>query len=217
MTSKEDMGISLEGGGPAHNTTLDALHGRLPGADQTSNEGLRLREPGEQLPEGGHRNRDTAKEIYDSAWVDEVLGKGLIMRLDKNVLPSTLTTSDKGVVECLAALSFDDMEAAALLLLSPRLEDIHGELLKLLKTPKDGHSLPEVRHMVGVWLRESAAQYVAVPEQHLLHNATQSEPPAAPGSSGASARHSVASGYPHLDPGMSPSTKRGTLGFRSGR
>ena len=119
------------------------------------------------------------------------------MRLDMDVLPPTLTTLDKAVAECLAALSFDDMEAAALLLQSPQLEEIHEALRKLLKTPKDGHSLHNVRHMVGVWLSESAAQHAAVPGQHLLHNATQSEPPAALGSSGASAQHAAAPGYPH--------------------
>ena len=200
MTSKENVGLSSEGGGPAHNTTLDVLHGRLPGADQTSSEGLTLREPGEQRPEGGPRNRATTQEIYDSAWVNEVLGKALAVRLDKNVLPSILTTTDKAVAECLATLSFDDMEAAAALLQSPRLEEIHGALLKLLKTPKDVHSLHKVRLMVGVWLTKSAAQHAAVPGQHPLHDATQSEPPAALGSSGASAQHSVAPGYPHLDP-----------------
>ena len=86
---------------------------------------------------------------------------------------------DKAVAECLAALSFDDMEAAAWLLQSPQLEEIHEALRKLLKTQRDGNSLHNVRHMVGVWLRESTAQYATVPEQRLLHNATQSEPPAA--------------------------------------
>jgi hypothetical protein len=39
MLSKEDTGdpdhISTEGGGPAHNTTLDVLDGRLPGRPTT--------------------------------------------------------------------------------------------------------------------------------------------------------------------------------------
>ena len=204
MTSKEGTGdpdhISLEGGGPAHNTTLDVPDGRLPGADQTSDKGPRLRGSGEQLPEGSPRNRETTQDIYDSVWVAEVLDKTLAVRLSMNVLLPSLTTLDKAVAECLAALSFDDREAAALLLQSPQLADIHEALRKLLKTPRDGHSLHNVRHMVGVWLRESAVQHGAGPEQHPLHNATQSEPPAALGSSGASSQHAAALGYPHLDP-----------------
>ena len=46
MASNENNGnpdrISRESGGPAHNTTLDVLDGRLPGPDQTSNMGQRL-------------------------------------------------------------------------------------------------------------------------------------------------------------------------------
>ena len=89
MTSKEGAGApdhtSLEGGGPAHNTTLDVPDGRLPGADQTSDKGLRLRGSGGELPEGSHRSRETPQGIYDSVWVDEVLDKALAVRLSMNV------------------------------------------------------------------------------------------------------------------------------------
>jgi hypothetical protein len=90
------------------------------------------------------------------------------------------------VAECLSALGFDDMEAAAWLLLSPQLGEILEVLRKLLKTQGAGHSLHNVRHLVGVWLCGSAVQYATVLGQRLLHNATQGEPPVALGNTCAS-------------------------------
>jgi hypothetical protein len=123
MASKEGTEdpdrISTESGGPAHNTTLDDLDGRLPGADQTSDKGQGRRGPSEQLPEGGPRNRETPQETDDQVWVAGVLDQVLAVRLSMDVPLPALTTLDKAVAECLAALSFDDMEAAAWLLLHP--------------------------------------------------------------------------------------------------
>ena len=111
MASEESMRnldpFPTEGGGPAHNTTLDVHYGRLPGADQTSNLGQRLRGPDEQLPEGGPRNHETEQETGDQLWVAGVLDRALTVRLRMGVL-HTLTTLDKTVAECLAALGFSD-------------------------------------------------------------------------------------------------------------
>ena len=191
--------FSRESGGPAHNTTLDVLDGRLPGADQTSNPGQRLRVPGETLPEGGPRNRENLQDTGDQ-WVTGVLDQTLAMRLGMGVLPPHLATLDKTVVECLSALGFGDAEAAAWLLLLPQLEEILQALQKLLKTQGTGNTIHHVRHLVGVWLSRSTMQYAARLGQLLLQGALQGEPPPALGDIFTSPAHATASGWPHSIP-----------------
>ena len=161
MASNEDKEHpdpnSREGGGSAHNTTLDVLDGRLPGGDQTSNLGQILRGPSsDQLPGGDPRNRETHQEAGDQLSVAGVLDRTLAVRLRMGVPQTTLTTLDKAISEGLVALDFGDMEAAACLLLLPQGESILEELRKLLKNPGVEHSHPSVRHLVGVWLGSSA-------------------------------------------------------------
>ena len=191
--------FSRESGGPAHNTTLDVLDGRLPGADQTSNPGQRLRVPGETLPEGGPRNRENLQDTGDQ-WVTGVLDQTLAMRLGMGVLPPHLATLDKTVVECLSALGFGDAEAAAWLLLLPQLEEILQALQKLLKTQGTGNTIHHVRHLVGVWLSRSTMQYAARLGQLLLQGALQGEPPPALGDIFTPPAHATASGWPHSIP-----------------
>ena len=101
--------FSRESGGPAHNTTLDVLDGRLPGADQTSNMGQRLRGPGEQLPEGGPRNRETSQDTDDQLWVARGPRPSSGSASEHGRTATNLSTLDKAVVECLSALGFGDM------------------------------------------------------------------------------------------------------------
>ena len=83
---------SKEGGGPAHNTTLDVLDGRLPGADHTSDKGQAIRKPGgDQLAETDSRNRENHRDACD-AWVAEVLDRALVVRLQLVDQQTTLLT-----------------------------------------------------------------------------------------------------------------------------
>ena len=204
MASNENKGQpdpnSEEGGGPAHNTTLDVLDGRLPGADHTSNRGQALQvSSSEQRPGVGPRNGETQQEASDQVWVTGVLDQALTVRLKMGVPLPTLSTLDKAIAECLVALGFGDTEAAACLLLLPHGESILEDLRKLLKTPGAGHSHPSARHLVGVWLRSSAIQYAATVGQSLLHDAAQGGSLTALGDIFTPSR-AAALGLPHPEP-----------------
>ena len=145
--------ISLEGGGPAHNTTLDVLDGRLPGADQTSDEGQTLREPsGDQLTGTDSRNRETHRDAC-GPWVIKVLEWALAVRHLLDDQQTTLTTMDKAIAESLWALGFNDVDAARACLLLPY--PMVPASSKLATAPTTQHTHPDVRHLVGVWLSQA--------------------------------------------------------------
>jgi len=157
MLSKEDTGdpdhISTEGGGPAHNTTLDVLDGRLPGADQTSDKGQALREPsGDQLTGTDSRNRETHRDAC-GPWVIKVLEWALAVRHLLDDQQTTLTTMDKAIAESLWALNFNDVDAARACLLLPYPTVPASSTLATAPTTQHPH--PDVRHLVGVWLSQA--------------------------------------------------------------
>ena len=87
------MGLSSEGGGPAHNTTLDGLDGRLPGADHMGDKGQALREPGDdQLTGTNSRNRETHRDAC-GPWFIKVLERALAVRHLLDDQQTTLTTT----------------------------------------------------------------------------------------------------------------------------
>ena len=84
---------SEEGGCPAHNTTLDGLDGRLPGADHMGDKGQALREPGgDQLTGTDSRNRETHRDAC-GPWVIKVLERALAVRHLLDDQQTTLTTT----------------------------------------------------------------------------------------------------------------------------
>jgi hypothetical protein len=189
---------SEEGGGPAHNTTLDDPDGRLPGADLTSNRGQAIQASIEQRPAPGPRNAEIPQGVSEEEWVSGVLNRTLEVRLRMNVPQPTLTTLDKMVAESLVRLGFGDAEAAMCLLLLPHGEGILGELNKLVKAIGAGQT-PNVRHMVGVWLQASTLQYAATVGQGLLHDAAQGGSLSALGDNFTPPR-AAAMGLPHPEP-----------------
>jgi len=84
---------SEEGGRPAHNTTLDGLDGRLPGADHMGDKGQALREPGDdQLTGTNSRNRETHRDAC-GPWFIKVLERALAVRHLLDDQQTTLTTT----------------------------------------------------------------------------------------------------------------------------